>query len=74
MNPEYFQIYLQTRDKMAAYIAANISNTLIRIDAFFQFFLLKKKKKNPVGISKFLKLGNAAKTTHQDELTGLRLL
>ena len=49
---------------MTAYIAANISNTLIRIDAFFKFLAFGKKKKNPVGISKFLKLGDAAKTTH----------
>lgn len=57
---------------MAAYIAANISNTLIRTDAFFQSIAVEKK--NPVGISKFLKLGDAAKTTHKDDLTGLRLL
>lgn len=57
---------------MAAYIAANISNALIRIDAFFQFLAVEKK--NPVGISKFLKFGDAAKTTHQDDLTGLRCL
>lgn len=72
MNPEYFQIYLRTRDKIAAYIAANISNALIRIDVFFPFLAVEKK--NPIGISKFLKFGDAAKTTHQDDLMGLRCL